>query len=144
MLTIAKGKPPHFFKMEFYTSSNSSFGNLSSEPNILLKNSSLDVASDSRCILYIQSWRREQHVLATSSFLVVTITLLPLLLSGNAHLMLSQDDMDHMSSRIITYLEKTNENIREYDKLNILINPVRSQIEKDGAANKVRRKLGAG
>jgi hypothetical protein len=48
MLIIAKGRPPHFFKMQFDTSSSSSFGNLSAEQKILLKNNSRDVASDNR------------------------------------------------------------------------------------------------
>jgi len=37
LLIIAKGNPPPFFKMQFDTSSNSSFGNLSLEPKILFK-----------------------------------------------------------------------------------------------------------
>jgi hypothetical protein len=51
MLTIAKGKPPHFFNMAFEISSNSLFGVPSTKPNILLKNSSRDAISDRRCIL---------------------------------------------------------------------------------------------
>ena len=72
-------------------------------PNVLLNINLLESWSLRGFNLYKDSWWVQQ-ALATLSIRVVTINLLPRLVSGKAHLIVSHDIVSHKSSTTIKYL----------------------------------------